>query len=343
MSPQIQALDMQDFQINNLAAGTVASDAARIDQTINSVTTSGTGLIAQTAASTWATRTLQPPAAGITISNPGGVAGNPTFALADDLAGLEGMSSTGLVARTGSGTYANRTVTGTTDIISLTNGDGISGNPTIDIASRKKAGWTQVHTTEVWTYGSATTINVPSDATTRYNVGDKIHIVQSSTDLYYYVTGVSATVLTVVGTAAVANTTISSMEFSKEVLPVNFPDWIAWTPTQTGFSADPSNAAYRFKITGRKVTAMVSQNTNGTSNATGFTISAPVTAATVSNGNWGGNVLLAVDNGAVITATQPVVYIASAGTVFNLHPSAALGNWTNANGKRAYFMIDYEI
>ena len=41
----------------------------------------GTGLVVRTATGTYATRTLAAPAAGITIANAGGVAGNPTFAL----------------------------------------------------------------------------------------------------------------------------------------------------------------------------------------------------------------------------------------------------------------------
>lgn len=75
---------------------------------------------------------LTAPAAGLTIT---GGAGTITFALGNDLAALEAMSGTGLVARTASETYAQRTLTGTASRITLTNGDGVSGNPTIDISS----------------------------------------------------------------------------------------------------------------------------------------------------------------------------------------------------------------
>jgi hypothetical protein len=73
---------------------------------------------------------LTPPAAGITIT---GGAGTITFALGNDLAALEGMSGTGLVARTAPETYAQRTITGTSNRLSVSNGDGVSGNPTLDI------------------------------------------------------------------------------------------------------------------------------------------------------------------------------------------------------------------
>lgn len=89
---------------------------------------SGTGLAVRTAADTWALRTLQAPSAGLTISNPAGVAGDPTFALANDLAALEGLGSTGIAVRTAADTWAQRTITGSDSRISVTNPGGVAGN-----------------------------------------------------------------------------------------------------------------------------------------------------------------------------------------------------------------------
>lgn len=94
-----------------------------------------TGLLARTAANAWAQRTLQAPAAGITITNPAGVAGDPTLVLANDLAAYEGLAATGIVARTADGAAAARTITGTASQITVTNGDGVSGNPTLSLDS----------------------------------------------------------------------------------------------------------------------------------------------------------------------------------------------------------------
>jgi hypothetical protein len=52
-----------------------------------------------------------------------------------DLQAIGAVTDVGIIARTGSGTAAARTVTGTTGRISVTNGSGASGNPTIDIGA----------------------------------------------------------------------------------------------------------------------------------------------------------------------------------------------------------------
>lgn len=76
-------------------------------------------------------RSLTGPAAGITVSNATGVAGNPTLTLADDLAGLEGLATTGLGVRTATSTWTTRNIAVSGVGLSVTNADGILGNPTI--------------------------------------------------------------------------------------------------------------------------------------------------------------------------------------------------------------------
>lgn len=66
---------------------------------------SGTGIAVRTSANTWAQRSLVAPASGITIANPAGVASDPTFALADDLAALEALATTGYARRTGANAW----------------------------------------------------------------------------------------------------------------------------------------------------------------------------------------------------------------------------------------------
>jgi hypothetical protein len=61
--------------------------------------------------------------------------GTLTFTLGTELQGLSSLAANGVVTRTASGTYAARTVTGTASNIVVTNGDGVSGNPTINLAT----------------------------------------------------------------------------------------------------------------------------------------------------------------------------------------------------------------
>jgi len=90
-----------------------------------------TGIAVRTATDTWAQRQVTAPAAGITITNPAGIAGNITLVLANDLNALENLASTGFAVRTATDTWAQRTITGTAGQITVTNGNGVSGNPTI--------------------------------------------------------------------------------------------------------------------------------------------------------------------------------------------------------------------
>lgn len=97
------------------------------------------GIMVQTAADTFTARQLTPPAAGFTISNSNGVAGNPTFALTNDLAALEGLSSTGFAVRGATDIWVQRNIAGGS-CISVTNGDGIAGNPTIALTGGTMSG-----------------------------------------------------------------------------------------------------------------------------------------------------------------------------------------------------------
>jgi hypothetical protein len=98
------------------------------------------GMVVETAADTFTKRSLVAPSAGITITNPAGVAGDPTFALADDLAAVEGLTTTGYAVRTGSSTWATRVINGVAGNIVVTNGDGVASNTAIDLATVADSG-----------------------------------------------------------------------------------------------------------------------------------------------------------------------------------------------------------
>lgn len=95
---------IRDFQIATDTAlhgitGGGAGDVALADP-------AGNGMVVRTALGVTVARTLTAPAAGFTISNNDGVAGNPTFALAHDLAALEALAGTGIARRTGADAWS---------------------------------------------------------------------------------------------------------------------------------------------------------------------------------------------------------------------------------------------
>jgi hypothetical protein len=75
------------------------------------------------------------PAAGLTASGPITTTGNITLTLANDLNALENLAGSGIAVRSGADTWVQRSVAGTTNQISVSNGNGASGNPTISLSS----------------------------------------------------------------------------------------------------------------------------------------------------------------------------------------------------------------
>ena len=96
---------------------------------------STTGILVKETTSTVSTRSLVPPSAGITITNADAIAGNPTFALANSLSSLQNLSGVGSVFRVGSDTLTLRELTGTSNQINVTDGNGVAGAPVFSIAS----------------------------------------------------------------------------------------------------------------------------------------------------------------------------------------------------------------
>ena len=97
-----------------------------------SLNSSGNGIQVKTAANTVTARSIAV-SAGLGVTNADGVSGNPTIALGTFLQQLVSQTGTGLLALQ-SGVPAKITLQGTTNQISIANGDG-AADPVISIAS----------------------------------------------------------------------------------------------------------------------------------------------------------------------------------------------------------------
>lgn len=128
-----------------------------------------------------------------TVNSVSPVSGNITLAASDvgaqpvdtDLTALAGLSTTGMLVRTGSGTATTRTITGTAGDITVLNGDGVAGNPTLDLVSvgtpvsasfvkittdakGRVTATTAVTTSDITSLVDATYVNVSGDTMTGF-------------------------------------------------------------------------------------------------------------------------------------------------------------------------------
>ena len=100
-----------------------------------SLETAGGGIIVKDSGSTVVARSIAVSGSGLNVSNADGTGGNPTLALDGIAASVANLGGTGILALNSTGTaVAGRVITGTSDEISVLDGNGASGNPTIAIA-----------------------------------------------------------------------------------------------------------------------------------------------------------------------------------------------------------------
>jgi hypothetical protein len=99
--------------------------------TANALNSTGVGIIVKTGTNTVSSVSLAV-GTGMTISNANGTAGNPTIGLNANLQNLSSLSGIGILAINGS-SFTPFTLQGTTNQISIANGNAASGSPTISI------------------------------------------------------------------------------------------------------------------------------------------------------------------------------------------------------------------
>jgi hypothetical protein len=99
-----------------------------------SLVNSGTGFQVKTSATAITPRSIAVSGTGLSISNGSGVSGDPTISLTGQVLNFANASFNGLVVLSTGGAITSATITGTASQIAVTNGNGISGNPTVGLA-----------------------------------------------------------------------------------------------------------------------------------------------------------------------------------------------------------------
>lgn len=113
------------------------------------------GIVVETAADTFAKRSLTAPAAGLTIANPAGTAGNPSFALANDLAALEALGGTNTIYyRSGPDAWSAVTIAGTLGFSAGTLGSALGAAATKNTGTSGNAVPVLNGAAVAWTNGS---------------------------------------------------------------------------------------------------------------------------------------------------------------------------------------------
>ncbi|MDX9739466.1 MAG: hypothetical protein RBT33_03905 [Candidatus Dojkabacteria bacterium] len=175
--------------------------------------------------------------------------------------------------------------------------------------------------------------------------GMKITWTQNSVQKYAYIirveadAGLSYTETTLVGDLVLNTTTypVTNIKFSMLESPFGFPTRFSYTPTIGGFSANP-NMITTFSIIGRTCIVSAASTTNGTSNATTYTMTLPVAAATITNFTWRGYALV-VNNNVALDGNWSIT---SGSATLNFF-DAPLSGFTNSGNKSANAVIVYEI
>ena len=78
-------------------------------------------------------------ATGTGLTGGGNLTADRTIALVGQALALHNLATSGMIARTGAGAVAARTITGTANQIAVTNGDGVAGNPTLALSLPSQA------------------------------------------------------------------------------------------------------------------------------------------------------------------------------------------------------------
>jgi hypothetical protein len=277
-----------------------------------SLVSSGTGFQVKTSSTAITGRSIAVDGVGLSISNGDGISGNPTISLAGQVLNLANYSGNGLMTITTAGAISTTLIQGTSSQIAVTNGNGVSGTPTIGIASNPALpGLAGV----VLPSGSSSDRSVaPTNGTLRYNTDFTVleaylnntwTTLASGSGVTSVATGTGLTggPITSVGTISIANTAVTAGSYTAANITVNAQGQITAASSNatlvSSFSAGSTGLTPATATTGAVTLAGV---LNAASGGTG---AASLTGYVYGNGTG------------VMTASTTIPTTALSGTVTN--------------------------
>jgi hypothetical protein len=115
--------------------------------------------------------------------------------------------------------------------------------------------------------------------------------------------------------------------------------WVNFTPSWTGFSADPTILISKYFRTGKACRVVIRCAANGTSNATTKTVTFPFVATAAGQGG----LIDFFSNNGTNAATQGGYYTRTSSNVVDLYRDVTSTAWTSSGGCRMNISTSYEI
>jgi hypothetical protein len=291
--------------------GSLGTISVILNGASGSLETSTNGMIAKTSGNTVVGRTLTGSSTGVTVANADGVAGNPVISLTGAVGSINGLTGSGLLTLQNGSSVGSVQIAGTAGEIVVTDGNGLSGNPTISLeATGVSPG----------TYGSGTQVaQITVDSTGRIT---------------------SATDVTVTGVANVLGGSPNQILYQSAVDTTDFVS----APTVTDTFLKWNGSAF---VWGSIAGAGTVTSVDASGGTTGMTFSGgPITSSgtltlggtlTVANGGTGATTLTGYVKGTgssalTASATIPSTDITGLGTMSTQAASAVAITGGNING-----------
>jgi len=249
-----------------------------------SLVNSGTGFQVKTSSTAITGRSIAVTGVGLSIANGSGISGDPTISLAGQVLNLANYSGNGLMTIATNGAISSTSIVGTTSQIAVTNGNGVSGSPTIGIASNPTLpGLAGV----ALPAGSSSDRSVsPANGTLRYNsdfglleayLNGVWTSLASGSGVTSVATGTGLTggPITSTGTISIANTAVTAGSYTAANITVNAQGQITAASSNatlvSSFSAGTTGFTPSTATTGAVTLAGTLNAANGGTGATTLT------------------------------------------------------------------------